>query len=118
MKTWQKEVAVVAAVLASVALAGGARPIEWWGSLAVLVTFMHGQVGFRFTESGRADAVGSHAVECHVWMARYFMAKELLWAVYFSWLGAWSALAGVAVFLLYPFWRRHHIANRLATNEE
>ena len=42
----------------------------------------------------------------HRWAGRYFLGKELLWCVYFIAHGSWSALAGVGLFLAYPFWRR------------
>lgn len=34
------------------------------------------------------------------------MAKEILWCAVFVLHHAWAALAGVALFLAYPSWRR------------
>lgn len=58
----------------------------------------------------------SAVVACHRWAGRYLMSKEALWAVYFVAHHSWSALAGVALFLLYRPWRiwwrtRHPLAS-------
>ena len=142
MKTWHVEALVVAVALACVAVATGGKPVEWVGAVAVLLTFFHAQVGFRLSEAedGRAkreaqalsqryehaankpplaeveaaDAKYLIHVECHRWLARYHVGKELVWLVYFVWLGAWSALVGVGIFLLYPLWRKFHLRGRPA----
>lgn len=105
IRTWQAEMFAVAAVLAAVALARGGR-LEWLGSGAVLMTFAHAQVAERLREREAARSVPE--VACHRWLAIYYVAKESAWFAYFAIAGAWSALAGVLVFLLYPAWRRHH----------
>lgn len=110
MKTWQKEALVVGVILFGTALLSRAPAIEYIGSLAVLFTFMHAQVGFRFSEAAQNQV--SEPVSCHKLSTRYFLAKEVLWFSYFAMLGAWSALIGVLVFLLYPFWRKHYRLRR------
>lgn len=114
MRTWKLEAALVAVILFGVVLATGGRPVEWLGALAVLVSFMHCQVGFRLSEAEEARvtarseldaAARGDRVDCYRWLMRYHVGKEVLWCAYFSWLGAWSALVGVGVFLLYPVWR-------------
>jgi len=107
IRTWHKEAAVVGAVLTTVAWAKG-QSIEWLGALAVFFTFMHAQVSFRLSESESRKTLAQ--VECH-WKAQYyFLAKEACWFLYFIFLGAWSALIGVLVFLLYPLWRKWHLS--------
>lgn len=120
MRTWQKEALVVGLVLVAVVVATGARPIEWLGSAAVFFMFMHAQVSFRLAEAedARRDAAAiartfdPHSVECHRFLVVYHYAKEACWCAYFVLLGAWSALVGVAIFLLYPAWRRYHLRRR------
>ena len=113
-------------------------PVEWIGALAVLLTFCHVQVADRLAEAEdhrsrladeasflsqhyehakmkpeveevRAATARLHVhVECH-WKLKYFLvSKEICWFGYFVILGAWSALVGVGVFLLYPVWRHQY----------
>lgn len=104
MRTWHVELAVVVAVLSAVALASGSARIQWVGVIAVALSFAHGQVAERLAE--REAARERPDVDCHRWALRYFVAKETCWCFYFVALGAWTALAGVALFLVYPVWRR------------
>jgi hypothetical protein len=114
VRTWHFETAVVAAVLLVVALASGGGVLELVGAGAVLLSFGHASVADRLAEAERERRAyvkldgdtDKHAVECHRWATRYLVGKEALWLVYFVALGAWSALAGVALFLAYPVWRR------------
>jgi len=46
--------------------------------------------------------------ECYPWFQRYLVVGECLWTAYFILLGAYSALVGVAMMLLYPAWRRFY----------
>jgi hypothetical protein len=107
-RTWHAEATVVALVLFVVWLATGARPVELLGSIAVLFTFMHAQVGDRLAEkeAARARAGDPVLVACHHWMWRYYVSKEAWWLAYFVSMRAWSALVGCAVFMAYPVWRR------------
>lgn len=106
MKTWHKEALIVAIILALVA---GKKPLEWLGSLAVLLTFMHAQIGFRLQEAEAQRIPTQVHVACWWKLQYYFVAKELCWFLYFGLMGAWSALVGVVVFLVYPVWRRYHL---------
>lgn len=112
MKTWKLEALFVAGILYNVWIYTGAQPWELVGSLAVLFTFMHAQVGFRFTEEASDRFPEGHHVHCHRWMSRYFILKEILWFALFMHKAMWAALVGVGVFLLYPFWRKYHLARK------
>ena len=106
--TWQIEAAVVGAVLLAVIALSGGRWVEYLGAAAVFFTFMHAQVADRMAE--QQAALPQPTVHCWRWAQRYFFIKEFLWFGYFFLLYAWSALAGVALFLLYPVWRRYYKA--------
>lgn len=73
-------------------------------SIAVLLSFGHMQVSSRLEEQQEVLQVKS--VECYALLTRYLIGKEVAWIAAFACLGAWSALAGVPLFLLYPAWRR------------
>lgn len=100
------EAAVVALVLSVVATLRGGW-LEWVGGLAVLLSFMHGQIADRHgAASARQAQEGGAEVECWRWSARYFLGKEVAWVVYFVAHRSWSALVGCGLFLIYPLWRR------------
>lgn len=108
MKTWMVERTVAAVLLATVWWWAGGGLVETVGSLAVLAGFSHGQVADRLSEKeGQRASRPNPAdlVECWHLERRYFLQKEALWLVYFVALGAWSALAGVGLFLGYRAWR-------------
>jgi len=116
MKTWQIEMIVVGNVLAPIAILT-AKPENYYaeliGSLAVLLTFAHVQVADRLAEKAEADEkLGEESVECHQWTRRYLLSKEICWLLYFVLLGAYSALVGVGIFLLYPAWRHYYRKKR------
>lgn len=98
------EALFVALVLATVAALTGGGLLQWLSAAAVLLSFMHAQVADRMSERQAAQAKPD--VPCYRWALRYFMAKELAWCAVFTLSGAWPALAGVALFLAYPAWRR------------
>jgi hypothetical protein len=102
--TWQIEAAVVGLVLATTAILTGNELKEWIGAFAVLFSFMHGQVSDRLAAA--QEQMEKPNVECWRWAQRYFMAKEALWFVYFLMSQTYAALAGVVIFLIYPFWRK------------
>lgn len=93
-------------------------PAEWIGSLAVFLTFMHIQIADRLAEAEEKRGATNLSVECHWKLKWYLISKEACWLAYFVSLGAWSALVGVGVFLLYPAWRhwyrRHYPLGREA----
>jgi hypothetical protein len=105
--TWAFEAMIVALPLGTVAAFRG-QWIEWVGAAAVLASFMHAQVADRMAE--KQSAMAKPDVTCFRWTLRYFVMKEGLWFAYFVALGAWSALVGVLVFLLYPIWRQAYRA--------
>lgn len=102
MRTWLGEMLVVAIALAIVAAWRGAWT-EWLAGAAVLASFGHASVAERMRE--REAARARPEVHCFRWSWRYFVVKEALWVAYFISTGAHAALAGCAVFLLYPAWR-------------
>ena len=110
IRTWQVELTAVAAILGAVAIVTGGRAIELLGAGAVTLSFAHAQVADRLAEREAARARPS--VDCHRWAARYLVGKEALWLAYFVAHRSWSALAGVALFLAYPVWRRWWRARR------
>ena len=110
IRTWQLELAAVAAILATITTATGGGGIELVGAAAVTLSFAHAQVADRLAEREAARARPS--VDCHRWAARYLVGKEALWLAYFVAHRSWSALAGVALFLAYPAWRRWWRARR------
>ena len=110
MKTWKKEALVVGSILAIIAIFKW-QAIELLGGAAVFFTFMHTQVSFRLSEAEQHRTEAQ--VECHRKAQYYFIARECLWFIYFASLGAWSALAGVIIFLLYPIWRAYHLSRKL-----
>src|ERR1051326_4775153 len=97
-------------VVASARWAIVAGKHSWRGAIgasAVTPTLAPAQVADRLAEAEGAREIlerlrGSAAVgvECFRWQRRYYVWKELLWLSYFSLLQAWSALAGVVIFLL------------------
>lgn len=91
-------------VLGAGAIVSGGGWREWVGALAVQLTFHHAAIAERMAERQGQRAVPD--VECWRWSRRLFVSKEALWFVYFLAIGAWSALFGVLLFLLYPLWRR------------
>lgn len=116
--TWQYESAFVALVLGTVAVLTTSWPdslawdavrpvlVNWLSALAVLGSFLQASVGFRMAEAQEASAAPS--VHCHAWSNRYWLVKELLWFLVFLLSGAYAAIAGNVVFLLYPAWRHIH----------
>ncbi len=109
-RTYHIEGAFVMGSLCAVLVLTHKGPIEYLGAAAVFFTFMHATIAeyMREAESERLqkNEVGSVApVECCYKLPYYFYAKEIIWLAYFTLLGAYSALVGVVVFLLYQPWR-------------
>ncbi len=98
------------ALAASWSLAGAAWWAQWVGVLAVFYTFQHVSVASRLEEA--QDRSDVKIVECYRKLTPYLVVKELLWIVVFVLTGAWTALAGIPIFLLYPVWRRARIRRR------
>jgi len=108
LKTWQIESFFVFVALATVAIVSNRGWIEWVGVFAVLFTWNHASVANRMEEMQAKQVREKNVAEvyCYKWTTRYFYMKEVLWFAYFTLIGAWSALVGVIVFLVYGWWRR------------
>lgn len=108
-------VGIILIVVAIVAKKGW---IEWIGVLAVFLTFGHASIAERLREREALRHLKRDPVEVHCYwkLPYYFYAKEMLWFVYFILLGAWSALAGVILFLLYVPWRNYYRKHHPITN--
>ncbi len=108
LDTWQIEALAVAGVLITTALLSHKGLIEFLGVGAVFFSWMHASVANSLQEAQQAKVRQNIPVEveCHRWLSRYFYIKEIFWCAYFFWLGAWSALAGVFIFLFYQFWKK------------
>ena len=79
---------------------------------AVFVSFQHMSVASRLEEA-EARRTDTKAVECYRKLTRFLVLKEVLWVAAFVSLDAWTALAGVPLFLLYPVWRRAYLRARV-----
>lgn len=107
-RTWHVEQSFTVIVLVVVALVSGSEPVEWIGVGAVYLTFGYTLISDRLEEAERARHARGETpeVECYGKLRWYFYGKEILWTLYFIFLGAWSALVGVGLFVLYPYWRK------------
>lgn len=116
--TWQYEAAFVATVLIIVSLATSppfSRVISdaqalrsfliiWISAAAVVGSFLHAQVGAHMSEDMREAPVP--LTECCYKLDTYWVYKEVLWFIVFIASGAYPAIAGNIIFLLYPVWRK------------
>jgi len=117
MKTWVKEILFVIAALTATWAFSGTKPVEVLGTIAVILTFCYVQVATRLDEQMarcESDENKSHEIHCRVWLNRYLVMKEAMWCIYFVYLGGWSALVGVVIFLLYPLWRNFHNGRKVS----
>jgi len=119
-RTWEYEVLFVASILVLVgiltspnisAVITDSRAalqffIIWISAAAVLCSFLHAQIGAFMAEDM------SHAEEpitpCFHKLETYWMWKEVLWLSVFFISGAYPAIAGNIIFILYPSWRREY----------
>jgi len=113
-RTWHIEAGFVTSILVTSAAVQALPAGQWLGVAAVIVTFMSVQVSDRLEYSAQTLQEGGQeiVVHCYKWITRYLIAKEALWVAYFIYMGAWPALVGSGIFLLYKPWRRwlrkHH----------
>jgi hypothetical protein len=116
IRTYHIEECLVLVVLILVGIFAGKSSVEWIGVLAVFFTFKHTIISERLQEAeaqrAEKDGLESVTVECYPKLGQNFLIKECLWFAYFILLGAWSALAGVVIFLLYPAWRKYYQKHR------
>ena len=117
---------MVLALLGSVLFLTSAPLIEIVASLAVFFSFAHMKVSNRLEEREayriKNNTADSFSVSYSHKITRYLYIKEFLWIVYFVLIGAWSALVGAFVFLLYPSWRRlwrkyHPLEKKMESNK-
>lgn len=110
MKTWKQEMLMVAGVLLAVNLfRDGVHPVEYLAAFAVFLSFGHAQIADRLAEKEEIKSVPE--VDCYKKLWYYFVGKELCWLLFFLFSHAYSALAGVFIFLAYPFWRKLYRAH-------
>ncbi len=108
LRTYHIEQLFVGIVLVAAALITRRGFIEWVGVVAVFFNFGHVSVADRLREAEelRHQRREPVSVECYKKLDYYYFSKEFFWLLYFILLGAWSALVGVGLFLLYTPWRR------------
>ena len=82
-----------------------ASVIIWLSAFAVFVTFVHGAMSFDISEAS-SDKRSS------VSMGFYWISKELLWLTVFLLSGAYPAIVGTVLFILYPLWRKCPLRNK------
>ena len=97
------EASIVALSLSLIAYCSGGKLTDWLGSVAVFITFLHGQLSFEMEES--QSKLKEAAVKNYHWSGRLFVTKELLWFATFALAGCWPLCAGCLLFASYPHWR-------------
>jgi hypothetical protein len=107
IQTFIIEYLFIGAILTAVAIISEKGWVEWIGVVAVFLTFGHASIAERLREREALRHLARTPLEvaCYWKLPYYFYAKEILWLVYFIFIGAWSAIAGVIVFLIYGPWR-------------
>lgn len=110
IKTWHIESLVVFLILAlSTYFLSLNRLTDWLTALAVQLTFHYVSVASRLEEQNQKT---SQPLECHLWLRRYLIGKEITWVLVFLTSHLYTALIGTAIFLIYPFyrrlWRKYH----------
>lgn len=84
--------------------------IGWLSAFAVMGSFLHAKVGYRMSEA--MEEAEMPDVYCYDFAGRYWVGKEILWFFVFLLSGAYPAIVGNIVFILYPAWRKIHIKER------
>jgi hypothetical protein len=105
MKTWKIEISVVAFILLVINFfTHKLFSIELLSSFAVIFSFGHAQIASRLAEQESLKSIPN--IKCYYKLIYFFIAKEILWFIYFLFNHCYSALIGVIIFLIYPFWRK------------
>lgn len=114
-KTWHIESLFVGICLLLIAFISNKGWVEFMGILAVYFTFQHSVISERLAQAEKERGNNNQPilVECHYKLSGYFIAKEFIWLIYFVILGAWSAIGGVVIFLLYPVWRKYYRKHKI-----
>lgn len=117
-RTFYIEHAVVIVALVATALISGKSTIERVWVLAVFFTFCYTSITDRLEErehhrqKNNPSIDPKEIVECYHKLPRFYYAKEICRTIYFVYLGAWSALVWVWIFLLYwprrKLYRKYH----------
>ncbi len=108
-KAHYSETALVFVVLASTAIISGKGWIEWLGVFGVIFTFEYQVLSTYLREHAEAKKKrGVHGKSDGFYkeIQILYYAKELIWILYFIVLGAYSAIVGTIVFILYGTWRK------------
>lgn len=122
--TWHYETMVAAAVIFVVAILTTPEPwmhvgdrfilsafmVNWLSAFAVLGSFLHMKIGYRMSEA--MAEMQAPSVSCWEWSGRYWLGKEILWFFVFLFSGAYPAIAGNVLFIVYPAWRSIHVEER------
>jgi hypothetical protein len=110
IQTFIIEYLFIGAILTAVAIISEKGWVEWIGVVAVFLTFGHASIAERLREREALRHLARTPLEvaCYWKLPYYFYAKEILWLAYFIFIGAWSAIAGVIVFLIYGPWRSYY----------
>jgi succinate dehydrogenase hydrophobic anchor subunit len=85
--------------------------VTWLSMFAVFGSFLHAKVGYRMSEAMKASDAPS--VSCHEWLGKYWLSKEILWFFVFLLSGAYPAIVGNVIFIIYPAWRKIHLEERM-----
>ncbi len=104
LRTWHFESALVIFVLGITTYLTGNKLSEWIGSIAVFCAFSHASISQRLAEREERKTVPD--VECYWKLIYFFIAKEILFGLYFIMHQSYIALIGVGLFILYPIWRK------------
>lgn len=75
--------------------------------LAVFFTFQYLSVSFRLLEA--QEKQNEVTVQCYQKLPYYLWAKESLWMLVFLLTGAYTAIVGNVLFLVYPGWRKFYL---------
>lgn len=127
-RTWHYEAAFVAALLLIIAafttpsIEAARSGIEgltsfliiWLSAAAVLGSFLHAQVGTYMAED--MGETGEPLTECYYKLGQYWLYKEILWFLVFFLSGAYPAIVGNVIFLIYPAWRKVYKEERRRTH--
>lgn len=76
------------------------------GAAAVYSSFEYVTIATRLEEASHNGK--TPLVKCVGKLLRVLVRREALWLLTFALLGAWTSMAGIPLFLLYPVWRRYY----------
>lgn len=105
-ETWMGETLIVTAILSIICYLNGNQWIEWIGTAAVIFTFKHASIADRLAERQGVKKEEHQEVKCYKKLHVFYYIKEVLWLTYFLIHKAYAPIVGVAIFLLYPIWRK------------